>query len=328
MSKAPTNNPITSDLPPVTPEPNSAREAWKKEIEKEDQQQKNYDKNIRTIEKELGSIDWQYVSLDDNADPKPFKACELRDVILGRSEYNIITDKHSQVIYLYTNITGVYHKDGEQYLKFLIDNVLGKESTPHRINETIELLKIRTYATIEPSKKIAVSNGLLNVETGSLEPFTYSEFNTNKLNVEFKEDAKGELWEKFIEQVCPDDKDLLQEWSGYLLIKGYPRHVIMWLFGPTGRNGKGTWARTMQAILGDDNYSSVSIDEFDGKHRFAVFSLHDSLFNICSEPRTDRVLTIEYLQMLSGQDAIDAERKRSAGTIQILQRSQNNCNGK
>ena len=106
-----------------------------------------------------------------------------------------------------------------------------------------------------------------------------------------------------------DDKDLLQEWSGYLLIKGYPRHVIMWLYGPTGRNGKGVWARTMQAILGEENYSSVSIDEFDGKHRFAVFNLHNSLFNICSEPRTDRELTVEYLQMLSGQDAIDAERK-------------------
>ena len=102
---------------------------------------------------------------------------------------------------------------------------------------------------------------------------------------------------------------MLQEWSGYLLIKGYPYHTIMWLYGPTGRNGKGVWARTMQAILGEENYSSISIDEFDGKHRFAVFALHDSLFNICSEPRTDKMLTVELLQALTGQDSIDAERK-------------------
>jgi P4 family phage/plasmid primase-like protien len=191
----------------------------------------------------------------------------------------------------------------------MIDKALGKESTTHRINETITLLKYKTYAAITQSKKIAVLNGLLDIQTGQVAPFNKLEFITNKLNVEYKEGVKSEQWEKFIDQVCPDDKELLQEWSGYLLIKGYPYHAIMWLYGPTGRNGKGTWARTMQAILGEANYSSVSIDEFDGKHRFAVFNLHDSLFNICSEPRTDRSLTIEMLQMLTGQDSVDAERK-------------------
>jgi P4 family phage/plasmid primase-like protien len=210
---------------------------------------------------------------------------------------------------LYDKNSGIYHKNGEQFLKVIFNSVLGKESTPHRIKDTIELVKIKTFAAITPSAKIAVQNGLLNFETLKLEPFTEFEFVTNKLNAEYKKDVRSEAWEKFIDQICPDDKDLLQEWSGYLLVKGYPFHTIMWLFGPTGRNGKGTWARTMQGILGEDNYSNVSIDEFDGKHKFAVFNLHESLFNICSEPRTDRLLTIEMLQMLSGKDAIDAERK-------------------
>jgi len=275
------------------------------EQEKEEKDRIEFEKTITFIENELGPMGWAYAINEE----QPFRAAELASYIMSRTEYSVITDKSSEVVYLYVDKLGIYRKDGEQILRHLIDKALGNESTTHRINETINLLKIRTYAAITQSKKIAVLNGLLDIETGHIELFTKYEFVTNKLNVEYKEGAKSEKWENFIEQICPEDKALLQEWSGYLLIKGYPYHAIMWFYGPRGRNGKGVWARTMQAILTEINYSAVSIDEFDGKHRFAVFSLHDSLFNICSEPRTDRPLTVEKLQELTGQDSVDAERK-------------------
>lgn len=298
-----------SDIPSPIKEPNPLKEEFIKNVKLHTEKKEQYKKLIKTIEHELGPINWCYNPCDDHGEPTEFNASELRDIILHERTYNILTDKHTQVVYLYTQKTGIYHKDGEQYLRYMIDRVLGDKSTTRKINETIELLKIRTYATIEVSPKIAVENGLLDITTGKLEEFNCYEFNTNKLAVEYKESAKSEAWLNFIDQVCPNDKDLLQEWSGYILVKGYPYHAIMWLYGPSGRNGKGAWSRTMQGILGEENYSSVSIDEFDGKHRFAVFNLRDSLFNICSEPRADREFSIEMLQMLTGQDSIDAERK-------------------
>ena len=301
--------PATSDVQPgLTKDLTPESKAFRERMAKLEVAVKKFETNIKTLEKELGVIDWCYPINEEH----PYKVSELAQTILNRisnNECSIITDKNSQNLYFYNQASGFYHKDGELFLRVLIDKVLGLESSPHRINETVELTKIKTYAIITPSKKIAVENGLLDVETLTLEPFSKYEFVTNKLNAAYKPGAKSESWEKFIDQVCPDDKALLQEWSGYLLVKGYPFHTIMWLFGPTGRNGKGTWARTMEGILGEENYSAVAIDEFDGKHRFAVFNLHDSLFNICSEPRTDRILTIEMLQMLSGKDAIDAEIK-------------------
>lgn len=300
-----TANNIESDIPPYTeetsPEAKAAREQWHKDLTK----QKEYEKAVNFVEQELGPIDWRYHIDEDH----PFNASELRDQLLTKQDFNIITDRKTQVIYLWTAKTGVYHKDGEQYLRTLIDRILGKESTTRRINETIELLKVRTYATVNPSQKIAVLNGLLDIQTGHVGPFVFYEFNTNKLNVIYKADAKCPKWEKFIDQVCPDDKLLLQEWSGYLLIKGMPYHAIMWFYGPKGRNGKGTWARTIQAILGEDNYSAVQLKDLDGSNRFAVFNLQDSLLNICSEPRADKILTVEQLLALSGEDTLDAERK-------------------
>lgn len=301
---------IHSDITPSKDEHTPEYLQWKQKQDEQRKKDERYEKQIQTIEKELGSILWRYEPIhEEDGKPREFRACELRDQVMARREYNIVTDKHTQVIYLYTEKTGFYHKDGEQYLQFILDRALAKDVTTRRINETIELLKIRTYATIQHSQKIAVQNGLLDIQTGNIEAFTPYEFNTAKLHVEYKADAKCPKWLAFIEQICPQDKDLLQEWSGYFLRKGMPYHALMWFIGPKGRNGKGTWARTMQAILGEENYSAVPIEYLDGKHRFAVFNLRDSLLNICSEPRADRKLTIELLQALSGEDPIDAERK-------------------
>ena len=299
---------IESDIPKISKTDSPALIAFKEKIAIGQAKTDNFRKTIHTMDAELGEIDWVYPVNDE----MPFNASMFANTIRNHISDNlmcVITDKNSQNIYLYNQASGIYHKDGELFLRILIDKVLGLESKTVRANETIELLKTRSYATMTYSQKVAVENGLLDVEKGTLEEFTYSEFVTTKLQATYNPEAKSEPWENFINQVCPNDKELLQEWSGYLLIQGYPFHSIMWLYGPTGRNGKGVWARTMQEILGEENYSSVSIDEFDGKHRFAVYNLHDSRFNICSEPRTDRNLTIEMLQMLTGQDAIDAEKK-------------------
>jgi P4 family phage/plasmid primase-like protien len=298
--------PTTSDVPLGMPqEPNPEREAFLKRLKEGEADIEKFAQYAQTIEKELGIIDWTYPVTAEH----PFNPDELAKLMIFRPEYNIVTDKTTQTIYLYAEAAPVYHKDGEVFLRFIIDKVLGNASKPHRINEVVELIKIKTAAALTPSEKISVENGILDIDTRTLEPFSRYEFITNKINAEFKPGVRNEEWEKFVKQVCPDDWPLLQEWSGYLLKRAYPFHLIMWLYGPTGRNGKGTWARAMQTIVGSENYSSVQIHEFDGKHRFAVYNLRDSLFNICSEPRTDRPLTIEMLQGLTGQDTFDSEKK-------------------
>jgi putative DNA primase/helicase len=263
--------------------------------------------NVTFILDEILPIPFSY----DIDEEHPFNAEELATIILKREEYGIITDRSTEVIYLYTEKFGVYRKDGEQILRTLIDQVLKTSSSTQRINETISLIKIKTYAIIKPSEKIAVLNGILDVKTGTLQPFSKHEIITNQLNVKYNENVKSEKWIQFVEQILPSKEDQLQlqEWSGYALIKGYPKHVFMWLYGPKGRNGKGTWARTISDILGAENYSNIPIDDLDGKNRFAIYTLKHSLMNFSSEPRTNRTLTIELIQSLTGEDQIEAERK-------------------
>jgi P4 family phage/plasmid primase-like protien len=263
--------------------------------------------NVTFILNEILPLPFDY----DINEEHPFNANELANTIIDRDEYDIITDKTSEIIYFYTKKFGHYRKDGEQILRTLIDQALKTKSSTNKINETIALIKIKTNATINPSKEIAVLNGILDLKTGTLQPFSKGNIITNQLNVEYQKGAKSENWLHFVEQILPSQEDQLQlqEWSGYALIKGYPKHVFMWLYGPKGRNGKGTWARTIMDILGSENYSNTPIDDLDGKNRFATYSLKHSLVNFSSEPRTNRTLTIELIQSLTGEDPIEAERK-------------------
>jgi P4 family phage/plasmid primase-like protien len=82
----------------------------------------------------------------------------------------------------------------------------------------------------------------------------------------------------------------------------------MWIVG-SGRNGKGVWQRTMEAILSLENVSNLSLEEFDGNHRFALYQLYGKLFNPCSEPRANKELQTNLLKYATGQDTIEAERK-------------------
>ncbi len=282
--------------------------AQAEKLKKEKEDQKRFEKSVQTIEKELGPITYVYIVNEDH----PFNPNELAETILSQPELGIITDKCTNTLYFYTNNSPVYHQDGEKYLKNYLVKVLGKEARTHRIKEVVELIRTKTYANIQPSKKIAFENGIFDLETKKLAPFTKYEFITNQLNVAYNPDVpkeKYENWLNFINESCPDDKDLLQEWSGYCLVKGMPFHVLMWLYGPSGRNGKGVWQRTMKGILGNDNVSNVQIHELQGNNRFAAYNLKDTLLNLSAEPRTDKMLSIEMLQSLTGKDTIDAEKK-------------------
>jgi P4 family phage/plasmid primase-like protien len=270
-----------------------------------------FGKSIQTIEQELGLIDWCYPEIDDK---HPFNPNELAEMILARPEYGILTDKTTKNLYFYSDRSPVYHQDGEVYLRSLIEKLLMSEAKINRINEVVELIKIKTYATLKPSKKIAVENGTLDLETKKLEPPSKYDFITNKIQAVYNPDApKYEPWLKFIDEVCPDDKPVLQEFSGYCLEKGLPFHVITWLIGQTGRNGKGTYIRTMKGILGPANVSNVQVHELQGNNKFAAFNLIDKLLNVSNEPNTKYPLSVEMLLALSGKDTLSAEQKNVQG---------------
>lgn len=115
-------------------------------------------------------------------------------------------------------------------------------------------------------------------------------------------------WFSAFKQILPEDDALaLQEWSGYLLLPDY-RFQLMAFFYGTGRNGKGVWARTMQALLSECT-TTFRLSDMNDNARSSLQRLYGKLFAICSEPAMGKVLSTEVFKRLTGQDMIHAEQK-------------------
>ena len=221
------------------------------------------------------------------------------------------TDRKTEILYYYNQKTGCWGENGEVFVQELLAEILGTENRQSYFSNVLHDLKGITYQDITFSKKIACANGLLDLENSEpqLTDFSPLEMPFHSIPITYAPEAKYPNWEQFIKQVLsPEDIPTLQEWSGYLLLPDYRYHKLLWVHGE-GRNGKGVWQRTMEAILGEENVSSIGLEEFDGNHRFALRQLHGKLFNPCSEPPTNRILQTPLLKKATGQDTIEAEIK-------------------
>jgi len=244
---------------------------------------------------------------DDEEQQTGFKPARVAKWLAVNEHFK--TDRKTEILYYGDEAKGVWTADGEVKLKEICAAILGDENRVSHFNNILHALKGLTYTDITFSQKIACENGLLDVETGELSPFTLEEMAFHSIPTTYNPEAECPNWQEFLKQVLnSEDIPTLQEWSGYLLLPDYRFHKLMWLHGE-GRNGKGVWQRTMEGILGEDNVSSVGLEEFDGSHRFAMRQLYGKLFNVCSEPTTNRILQTALLKKATGQDTISAECK-------------------
>jgi P4 family phage/plasmid primase-like protien len=83
----------------------------------------------------------------------------------------------------------------------------------------------------------------------------------------YDEHAQCQQWIYFLQEVLPDPecRKLLQEWFGYCLIPDTSLQRFLLLEG-TGANGKSVALSVLMALLGPDNVSAVSLENFGGTY--------------------------------------------------------------
>lgn len=123
---------------------------------------------------------------------------------------------------------------------------------------------------------LAVQNGLLDLDafaSGStvLISNTAKWFTTTKVPYSFVADAECPRWNAFLQKNFEGDADriaILQEWFGLNLKFDTSFHKFLLLEGEGG-NGKGVVCAALQAMLGEGNYSSVSLELFGERFQLA-----------------------------------------------------------
>ena len=132
---------------------------------------------------------------------------------------------------------------------------------------------------------INFKNGVLDLESGELLPHDPAYQFFYCLPFEYDPKAKCPTWDKYIKSVTVDRQcleDILHEYMGYIVRGGeYIYHKALILSGG-GQNGKSTFLKMINKLVGENNASNTSITAIS-QDKFMVSSLHGKLVNFSEE---------------------------------------------
>ncbi|MCX5818435.1 MAG: phage/plasmid primase, P4 family [Deltaproteobacteria bacterium] len=158
---------------------------------------------------------------------------------------------------------------------------------------------------------INVANGMLDIRTMELIPHDPKHGSRTQLPVNYNPKAFSQRWHDFLKEIFPDDdkyakRGLLQQYFGYCLLRDCRYQKALFLYG-TGANGKSTVLDVLQAVVGRENTSSLSLADLT--QRFKAQFLRDKLINLATETNTRDPLATELLKAIIVGDSITAEQK-------------------
>lgn len=160
--------------------------------------------------------------------------------------------------------------------------------------------------------KINFRNGVLDLENGSeLLPHSAQYGFRGVLPYDFDPDARCPGFLRWLSGIMLDDRSLiniLQEFMGYIVRGGeYRYHKALWLEG-TGRNGKSTFIDVMKALIGANNFSTLSIRSLIND-KFAGSDLDGKIANFSEETSPQELADSGPFKNLTGDGDISAQKK-------------------
>lgn len=212
-------------------------------------------------------------------------------------------------LHVYDN--GIY-RSGYRFIESKMVEVIPTLKANHR-TEVLKYLEIRTPEESQTSDAnlIAFRNGVLDLETDELKPFSPDHVITNMIPWDYNPNAYSELADKTLNKIScndPEIRSLLEECIGYCFFRQNELSKSFFLTG-SGSNGKSTFLDMVKNVLGRQNYVSLDLDELS--ERFSATTMFGKLANI-GDDISDEFLQgkaiAQFKKVVSGND-IKAENK-------------------
>jgi len=236
-------------------------------------------------------------------------AYELRQNLLRKHNFFALED--SDELYMYNDLAGIYENGVEPRIKQMLDLELDRFVKSNVLNETIQLLKARTYiprAEIEASPNLlSVKNGVLDINTRELMPHSPDQYYIQQLPVYYHPNAKCPAFLKWLEESL-DRKfhKLIQQEVGFTLKKRYyPKKAFIHV--GDRHTSKTTYANLLVAFLGLENVATKSIQSICS--RFGTVDLFGKTANICDENPSGALSNFDKFKALTGDSFIEGEIK-------------------
>lgn len=121
------------------------------------------------------------------------------------------------------------------------------------------------------------------------------------LPVDFDRTATAPNWRRFMHEAVPTlERNLLQEWFGYMLRAGNPSEQMLWLWGPSG-TGKSTFIHGIERLL----KPTVAAVRLHGMNQYSLAELAEKRVAFCTE-MPSRELRTDTLKALVSSDQVEA----------------------
>jgi putative DNA primase/helicase len=173
---------------------------------------------------------------------------------------------------------------------------------------------------------VACSNGILDLDTLQLLSHTPRLFTTTAIGAAWVPDApQPTAWLAFLHSLWGEDTEsiqLLQQIFGYFLTADTAQQKLFAIIGPK-RSGKGTIARILKALLGDEAVVNPTLASLE--QPFGLAPLVGKLLAIIGDARLggqqDQAQVVERLLSISGEDRLSINRKnRDAIDVRLVVR--------
>lgn len=223
-------------------------------------------------------------------------------------QFNII--RFNRQLHCYRD--GIYIT-GHKYIENLMLQVIPSIKANQR-TEVLKYLEVKIPDDEEVHMQetlIAFRNGILNIVTDELLPFSPEYIVTNKIPWDYNPNAYDELMDSTLNKISCSDHEiraLLEECAGYCLYRKNDLETSFILTG-TGSNGKSTYLEALECMLGQNNVSNLDIAELDD--RFSTVMLAGKLANIGDDISNEFLQgkTIAVFKKIVSANSIKAENK-------------------
>lgn len=165
------------------------------------------------------------------------------------------------------------------------------------------------------------ANGLLRLSDQTLVPHTPEYFNLFALSFNYDEKAKAPEWERFLDSVWSEDPEArlaLQQWFAYVLSGRMDLHKLVMIVGAT-RSGKGTIADVLKGLLGAENVSGPTLEDFG--MNFGLTDMIGKPLAIIDDARAEGRIagtTVGRMLTISGAGTLNIDRKNKTAWTGIL----------
>ena len=204
---------------------------------------------------------------------------------------------------------GVYRRDPLAVQRRVVE-ILKDAATPTHTNKVIHALDpfLEKLSHDQPDPTyINLENGMYNTKRKKLEEHSPAFHSIIQLPVHYDPDATCPLFDEFLSKVCPKES-LKMVWQviAYLLIPGNPFQKAILFYGP-GSNGKSQFINVMQALVGKENCSNITLKQM--AKTFEPAELLGKQLNTVGDLDMKFHEDTESFKCLVGGDPVTSQRK-------------------